>query len=689
MNKKHKIGYSFILCSILLNSLNAKDVNSLGKLTVTANKTEEVVQEVPKSITVIDEVTLEERGIRTVKDIVREIPNLTIQDNSGKNEMNIRGLNTSFFTYNNPVVLYIDGIPHTNRYGYDASLMNIERIEVLRGPQGSLYGKDAIGGVINIITKKPSDTWEGTVGAEYGSDNKMKGTFQANGPVAESFYAGIYGSLSKDDGWIENNNISLDKDGNDEEDMRLGLNMLYTPTDNFSARLHIIHEDQEKGFIDGGTTGTRKFQDVKRKDYEKANFDVDTFLKTQTDSQGLNLEYKNDYGTFTAITTNRNIDVDGQFDTDYSRFPTYNNAFFSEYLNIDTISQELRWSKELASGIKWVSGLYYEKETVEYEDYGIRNWIISGSSKGEGETKSSAIFGQVSIPFYEDFELTLGGRYQYIEKDIDVTNTFVFAGPAIKFNTKKDWNTFLPKATLTYNLDDFWTLYSSITTGYMTGGFNPAPQTTDIESNSYKPTETLNYEVGAKASLLDDQLFLSTSLFYMDIENIHVNTVTASGQVATGNAKEAYSQGIEIEANYMINESWQTNLAFSATKAEYDNYINSSNHQLAGNKIEKTPEYTINFGLQYNDPSDYYVRTDVYHVGEQYFDDKNLLKEGSYTTVNLKAGYWFDSWHVYGYMNNLTDTDYKTFSRDGMVGTGQYVMFGEPRQFGIGVQYTF
>jgi iron complex outermembrane receptor protein len=182
---------------------------NLENITVTANKIEENMKDVPQSITVIDEYVLEEKGIRNVADVIGEIPNMKISHDHG-NSVNFRGLNASMFTSNNPVVIYIDGIPYADRFGFDASLANVERIEVLRGPQGILYGKDAIGGVINIVTQEPDNVFRGKAGVEYGSFNSMRGVFNGSGPlIRDTLYLGLNGQYQRDDGWIENTHAGI------------------------------------------------------------------------------------------------------------------------------------------------------------------------------------------------------------------------------------------------------------------------------------------------------------------------------------------------------------------------------------------------------------------------------------------------------------------------------------------------
>lgn len=686
---------------------------NLGEITVTASKMPETLQEVPQSITVIDDVMLEERRITDVKKVIRQVPNMYTVEGISKTESNVRGLNISVHTFNNPIVLYVDGIPTTNRYGYDIPLVDVERVEVLRGPQGTLYGKDAIGGVINVITRTPGDTWEGNVGGEIGNYEARRATFSANGPIApDVFYAGVWGSIARDDGWIDNQFPGRDETANDEEIKRVGVNLLLTPTANFSARLHLMHSKDHQGFANGGMVPSinlappsiSDFERAGRSDFEQANYDVDTFQDTTVDAQGLRLEYNTSLGTFESITTHRTTDVDGRWDVDYAyadpavdpfRSLVFNNQAYYDVFESEMTSQELRWSHELDSGTRWVAGLYFEREDIDVDNFSIQFFQTDYRFVSENGSESRAVFGQLVLPFLDDFELTLGGRYQRIDKDIDldyyetpIVNGDVTLGqPVVELKADESWTVFLPKAAVSYRVDDAWTAYASVAKGYMPGGFNYASSSPNVEDAQIEPQESWSYEIGAKASLLDDRLFLSTAAFYMDIEDIHVFAIEENVAV-TSNAADANSYGLEIEADFLIDERWKANAALGVINAEYGEYTDSNGNVNDGNKIQRTPSHSINLGLQYKDPSGYYGRVDLVNYGKIYFDAANELKEDPYTLVNLKAGYATHNWEIYAYVDNLTDTDYRTFAQAGAP-AGTLVEFGDPREFGLGVKYRF
>ncbi|MBV2120555.1 MAG: TonB-dependent receptor [Candidatus Thiodiazotropha sp. (ex Ctena orbiculata)] len=690
---------SLFIISLFSGSLLAEETSSLGEMTVTVSKMSETLKEVPQSITVIDDAMLEERRITNVTELIRQIPNMHTIEGISRSETNVRGLNISTFTSTNPVVLYVDGIPSTSRNGYDIPLVDVERVEVLRGPQGTLYGKDAIGGVINVITKRPGETWEGHVGGELGSYDSRSLTFSANGPVSQDlFYAGVWGKWASDEGWIENENPALDDSGNDEEEVRAGLNLLLTPSDGFSARLHLMHEEHDKGFANGGVAAAGTDLDrVERSDFEHANFEEESSYDTEVDSQGLHLEYDSGMGTLQSITTHRETDQDGRIDVDYaSGNPAFDNQVYNEFVTIETLSQELRWSHQLDSGMRWVAGLYFEQEETDFDNFGQQAFNMDFRWVSQNDSETQAVFGQLVLPFLDAFELTLGGRYQWIEKEIAlasfttpiVDGVINVGAPAFEINADETWTTFLPKAAISYRLDNDWTAYASVAEGYMPGGFNFVAFTPNVADNQFGPQESMSYELGAKGSLFDERLFLSTAAFYMDITDIHVFTFD-NGIITTSNAAEGRSYGLEIEADYLISDRWQSNLALAVINAEYDDYTDTQGNVNDGNKIQRTPSHSINLGLQYTDPSGFYGRADLINLGKIYFDATNDLEENGYTLLNLKAGYGTESWEVYAYGNNLTDTDYKTFGMAGSISGCTLVEFGDPREVGVGMKYWF
>ncbi|EXJ15622.1 TonB-dependent receptor [Imhoffiella purpurea] len=675
----------------------------MESITVTANMMEEDIQDVPQSITVIDEVVLEEKGIRDVVDLIGEVPNMSVQPQHGA-AVNFRGLNNSMFTSNNPVVIYIDGIPYSDRYGFDASFANVDRIEVLRGPQGTLYGKDAIGGVIKIVTQDPENAWSVKAGAEYGSFDFMRGWFNASGALVEdTLFAGVNGQYWQDDGWIENTLAGMDKDANPEEDRRVSGYLLYKPTARTSIKLTLSNDYHENHWNNGyGLPSGATIDDFDRDDAEKVAFDVPTYEEYESNAQSLKITH--DFGpvTLTSVTSHRLLKTEGQYDADFGNDPLYAGLTQFNDTELDTYTQELRLSNDSESGIRWVGGLYFDTEERNQGPYGqqfpnydpqtyafIGNYEMNAVSVSNNDTY--ALFGQIIAPIGDRIELTAGARWQYIEKEIDLDTFYLPVGmsgsPYYHFEGDKSWDAFLPKLALSYRLDDAWTTYVSYSQGYMPGGFNYFATAGTAEDNSFEPQRSTNYEVGIKGDL--DRFRIAASLFYMDITDIHV--YKAVGTMYLGdNAKKAHSQGAELEVSWLPTSNLELTGAFGVIDAEYDDYDAGGGIVYDGEKIQNTPSYTASLGVAWFHPKGAYSRLDLKSQGNVYFYDdanKEFVEQDGYTTLDARIGYQFDGWDLYAYGKNLTDEGYiTTFISNSSLALAT---FGEPRTFGIGVRHHF
>ena len=670
---------------------------AMEKITVTANKMEEDLIKVPQSITVIDEVMLEEKGIKSVPDLVREIPNMTANPSSHGNVINFRGLNPSMFTNNNPVVIYIDGVAHSGREGFDASLANAERVEVLRGPQGTLYGKDAIGAVINIVTKKPDNDWQGKIGAEYGTENYMRGVFNAGGALLDDkIFLGLNGQYSQDDGWITNDNPQRNDEFNKESERRINLNLTATPTDAFTARLSITNEYTQEYGLDGyGLPGGSRMSAFSRSDAEHVDIDVPTRIATENNAQSLGLSY--DFGPLVldSVTTHKLLNLDAKYDFGFDNNPLLAGLSQFDKTDVESWTQELRLSSTNTEGLRWVAGVYVDTEKREQGPYGMQtpyppfgNFEMNAES--ETDTDTMAAFGQVMIPFADQFELTLGGRYQRITKTIDLAMYMLpvgVSGPAsYLLDADKTWDAFLPKAALSWQFTDQWNTYVSYSQGYMPGGFNYFAMGGGEEENRFEPQVSTNYEWGVKGRF--DRWSVAASMFYMDIEDIHVYK-TVGGMWLTDNAKKAHSQGVEVEASWRPLDGLELTGALGLIEAKYDDYDTGSG-DFDGKNIEQTPAYSIRAGAAYTHPSGFYGRIDALNQGATYFYDdgnKEFAKQNGYTLVDAKLGYRLDNWDFYVYGRNLLDEEYVNMFMSSS--SFSMISFGDPRAFGVGVTYYF
>lgn len=693
MKNKKLLFISLIVSSILYAQ---EKVSILEDITVSANKIEENIQDVPQSITVISEEDLEDKGIKKVSDIIKEIPNMSMQNTANGKQTSFRGLNTSAFTNNNPIVIYIDGVPYYDRYDFDPSLANVEQIEVLRGPQGTLYGKDAIGAVINIITKTPSNEWHGTVGAEYGDNNYLKTTINTNGAIINNkLFAGINGSFISDDGWITNHYSEMNENANEKKDRKTSGFLLFKPTDELSAKLTLTNNYVKNYFMDGFSSDpSLNINSLKRKDAENASFDIPAFDKTKVNSQTLNLAYEVEKFKIDSTTTHKKSDLDAQFDTDNKANQGANDGLKQwNYTNLDTWTQELKLSSK-NQNIKWITGIYLDKEDRDQGPYGFEQdyygAVYAGDTYSTTNSKTQAIFGQTIIPLSESFELTVGARYQKIKKEIDLIGTSSWGGspfPDLTYQDEKDWNSFLPKAALSYFINDNLTTYLSVSNGYMPGGFNTFPSTNVSSDNTFDPQKSTNYELGMKYT--GETYLINTSIFRMNIEDVHVYKQLGA-QFITDNAKKAHSQGIELDGKYFLTDNIELSGTLGLIQAKYDDYDNGT-RKFDGERIESTPKYTANLGIAYIADAGIYGRLDFNAKGSTTYadgaNDNQMIEADGGITSNAKIGYKINTWDIYSYVTNITDEDYVTsyMSKAGV----SWVGFNEPRRFGVGAIYKF
>jgi iron complex outermembrane receptor protein len=667
---------------------------TLEAITVTANKVEEDITDVPQSITVIYDEVLKEKGIEDIPDVINEIPNMTFSSGIDDN-VNFRGLNKSLFTSNNPVVIYIDGVPYCNSGGFDASLVNVERIEVLRGPQGTLYGKDAIGAVIKIVTKEPENEWHGNIGTEYGSYNDIQGSFNVNGPlIKEKLYLGLNARYQQDDGWITND-YTGDDEANKSDTRNLGTFLLYKPTDRFSAKFTLSNDYSEHyGYTGYALPGGTDASDFDRDDAEHISFDEGTVYETESLAQSLHLKYEFDSVTFSSTTTHRDLEAESVRDKDYMADTALDGLVSFVNQDTETWTEELRLSSNNTEGVRWVAGAYFDTEDMESGPTGITvnrsGSIYEWNWESETESQTLALFGQTMIPLGDSFELTFGARYQQIDKEMDSNAYYNLVGlsndPFYSLHADETWTVFLPKVALSYRFNDNWTTYASVAQGYMPGGFTTQATSGSQEDNTFDPQLSTNYEIGVKGEY--NRARLAAAVFYMDIEDTHFSRYENDTWV-TDNADSSHSLGAELELTYFLTDSIELTAAIGVIDAEYDDYDNGT-VVWDGESIQNTPSYSARIGAAYLHPNGFYARGDVRSQGEvPYYDDVNaeFRERDEYITADVKVGYRFNGYDIYAYCNNLTDEEYMTYFISGS--SKSLATYGDPRTFGIGVRYSF
>ena len=684
---------------ILTNSAVAAEDIVLGEVSVTANKISENLKDVPQSISVISDVDLEERGVKNVEELVKTIPN--ISGVGGMYEgISTRGLNPSIYTSSNPVTVYIGGVAQSNKDAAYIPVTNIDHVEVLRGPSSAIYGKDSIGGIINIVLKEPVNEWRGSVGTEFGSNKYMLGLFETNGAlIDDKLFLGLNGSASKEDGWIIND-LNGDK-ANDKKNYNFGLNLKIVPTDRLTVKIRgdVFHRQDDS--LDELFIPKSRFYDISKSEAKHINLETPARVKQTSTSGAIDLKYEFDKFNVTSATTFRRAKKDGLYDEDFGSKATYlhpDHYGLVTFLNSknDTLSQELRFSSIDEQSFKWVGGLYFENEKQVFgpigDQYGYGGNTIVEDWPSVNRAQTISTFGQVIYPVTSRFDVTLGGRLQQIKKHTKVDYFSYPLGhtpgtPAFSMDEKETFRTFLPKFALGYDLTNELNIYAMYSKGYLAGGFNFYTTGGSRKDNKFDAQTSDDYEIGLKGTY--DSFRFSTALFYMAIKGTHIfyTDPNNSNIYYISNADKSTSMGVEFEGTLKASKEIDINLAASLLKTKYGNYINKDGSNNKGNRIEKNPEYKISLGASYYAPMGIYARLDGNMIGKTYFDEQNTLAQKSYFTADAKVGYLKDSFDVYLYVKNLTDKEYFTHAR--ARASNVLVTYGKGRTFGIGVKYSF
>jgi iron complex outermembrane receptor protein len=632
----------------------------LETMTVTAEKREGDVQDIAGSLVVLDEVRIEDSGLGSVRDIVAMTPNLYVTDTGASSFASLRGIGASMIGA--PTVgVYIDDVYTT--LGLDAGLVDVERVEVLRGPQGTLYGRNSEAGVINVVTKKPGKAWEGRFSADGGAFDSYEGTVVFSGPLLRDALA-FRGVLRyrESDRWFENRFNGSDEACNEEKlDGRFTFSA--TPSERLDLKLSYEvrrHENPNYAnfalFHQGGAL--------------RKNVNVDYMGESDRDTDVVSLKAGYDFGDMRLVSISSFINEDSLAanDVDFMPIELMNMTIRSE---TTTFSQEFRLhSTDASSPLQWLLGGFflYEEKDGSYSMF--MNFMNMGmgipgetlTAKSETTTTGGALFGEATYTFAERLHLTLGLRYDREEQEFDYNQPQ--PGPGLSMmgygpesgSRDDSHDAWLPKAALSYDLTPNVMPYVSVSRGFRSGGYN----TVDNLGSSFEPEFTWNYEAGIKTTWLDKRLQLNAALFYIDWTDMQVEVLTAGGSaVYVNNAAEASSQGFELELAARPVAGLDLFAGFAYTDAEYDDYSVGAD-VYDGNTITDVPEYTFNVGGTYRFGPGLFASLLYTHFGAVTIDVENTREQEDYGLLSGRLGYESDKFDIYLYARNLLDEEYTT-----------------------------
>lgn len=680
----------------------------LDDVVVTAEKQEEDKQKIPATVSTLSSSQVQEYRLWNARDITAIVPNL-YSHNSGdnRNVTSIRGISTT--SYDPAVATYVDGVNQFTLDTYIPQLLDVERIEVLSGPQGTLYGRNAMAGVINIITKQPSNTTGGFVELNAGNYGQMRYALGYRTPlVPDKLYFGISGVYERTNGFYTNefNNTDFDK----RSTFTANYYLRYLASSRWALTLNMkTNANRNNGaFPLAGTV------DEATQNPFKVNQNATTKLIDNNFNGSLVVNYSGDKLNFTSQTAYQSNyryyedPIDGDFSP--MDIVTIINNYGRDWNNVKAYTQEFKVSSpaSLTSPFKWTVGTYLfhqdtpNKQATRFgEDaglYGIPDTNFSTINTTWAYGNGIALYGQGTYTFLNHLDVTLGLRYDYEHKKQTVRGEYQHdPDPNPIFETqpdttgRADFNALSPKVAVAYRQGNH-TYYASYTRGFRAGGMTPlGSDPSQPPLYSYKPEYSNNFEVGTKHYFLDNKLMVNLSLFTIKVTDVQVPTLVLPDAITiTRNAGELTTSGIDLQISTTPVKNLQFDYSFGMNNAEYQklNLSQDGNESdLKGNKQIFTPAYTSMAAIQYGyefGPVKVTARGEWIQLGKQYFDLPNTISQDAYSIFNVRAGATYDRFELMFWGRNLGDERYIAYAYN--FGATH---LGDPRNYGVTFRANF
>jgi iron complex outermembrane recepter protein len=676
---------------------------SLPVVTVTADKEPEVAQTSPVSVTAVTRETIEQADPHSVSDAAVSAPNTWFTEFTARklSDARFRGIGSS---PNNPgITTYIDGVPQLNANSSSIELADIDQIEFVRGPQSALYGRDSIGGLINITSVRPSlNDWTGSLISPFGNFGAADVRGSVSGPLmAGKLGLGVAVGYSARDGYTTNDLTGHNVDSRSAFFSKSQL--LFTPAPSWEARAIVTTErarDGDYALNDLDAVRANPFH-VQRGFEGFTNRDIvaPTLLLRRT---GKTI----DFSTITGLVWWK---TDDSTDLDYSprSLVTRTNA------EKDTqFTQEVR----LASGkdaalplstnvaLSWQTGVFlftqrYNQDAVNnYAPFVLSQYVnfpVSQTSPQSSlDDDGVGVYGRGTFTFHGNLEGIVGLRGDYENKKAAL-NTFFSPtiAPPTAVNAQKSFTDVSPQFTVAYHfLPAKQMVYVTAARGFKAGGFNAA---SPVGSESYGEEHTWNYEAGAKTLLARDRLSVDADVFYMQWDSLQVNLPNPAvlGQFFIANAGGATSKGVELAFNARLLEGCDFFAGLGYTDARFDAGSVSNGVAVGGNRISNTPKYTADFGGQYSvavsSRAHAYARAEFVFRGDFKYDDANTQGQAAYSIANFRAGVRGKLLFGEAWIRNAFDTRYIPLAFAFPTPSGFLGEPGAPRTFGLRAGLTF
>ncbi|QSX32263.1 TonB-dependent receptor [Shewanella avicenniae] len=684
---------------------NLPDTGVIEHMVVSSDFRETRVDQLPASVTVIGQQRIEDQGAEHFEDMINNIANFNWSGGSSRPRyFQIRGVGEQEEykgAPNSSVGFIIDDIDLSG-LGMVSSMYDLQQFEVLRGPQGTRYGANALAGLIYLKSNDPTDTPEHGLEFSVGDDELRTLSGFSSGPLSDKLLYRLAVQQHQQNGYMDNSYLNRD-DTNQRDELSARLKLRWFASDNLQVDTTLMFADFDNGY-DAWTldnNGDTSLSDQPGKDNQK------------TTGASIKITYDGFAAAkFVSLTSFTNSDHGYSFDGDWAN-PEYwasldcdgeaceYDYFWDQQGERKTLSQELRLSSKEAGKIfggstDWLLGAYLMNLSEDNDLYSEYNGWPDEVLVSQYDADNYAVFGQLDTAFSAGYSLSLGARVERRSSDYSDTNNDNFDP------SETMWGGHI---ALTKQLSDTQDAYIRLARGYKAGGFNMTLPATLSNKKEFDTEILYNYEVGLKSYWLEGAANTRLSVFYMDRQD---QQVAASLQnpddpqrfiLFTENAGSSKNYGAEFEGNWAASDSLELYGSVGYLRAEYGDYQYQdkygANVDLTGRELAHSPHWTYSLGASWHSDLGWFANLNASGKSKFYYSDSNDSQSKPYSIINAKLGYDAESWALYLWGRNLTDKQYGVrgfyFGNEPDQGWAdkQYIRYGDPRQLGITLQLRF
>jgi iron complex outermembrane receptor protein len=680
----------------------AQSTIELDEITVTARKRNERLWDVPFTVDAQTRQQLDEKRAYDAPSALKDVAGIYMPGFGDRSTsfLIMRGVGPILFPLgpdDSSVLTFIDGAPLPIGSS-NANYLDLERVEVLKGPQSTLFGRNTTGGAVNLVPVQPDETWKGYLRTEYGTQNHRILEGAVGGPlIKDKLGARLAFRLRGIDGYI--NNVAGPDLGR-EQSATGRLTLRFTPTDRTTWTL--------SGSIDS-SDGVPVYYTLKGDGFPIQAAQNLGREVTKNYAFQSKFEHSFEHFIFTSQTSYNAIRADLTYNgADYflgsritgmptSAFTNIAGNYFDRNIDQTRFTQELRLNSNPGDKLQWVAGASYYQDRAKL--FSMRNVAlygpaVSGFDNLHQTTTGQAIFGEVTYPVIEKLKLSLGGRYTREQKDYDgqfysdgtpgTVPVFVEAG-------KRDYNFWTGRASLSYEWNDKFISYASVSRGYKSGGFGTfnSLMWAGVPRTPYDSSSTIAYEIGSRASFLDDRLKVSAALFYNDVSKEQILAYDLQNFAQQSLNLDTESYGVELDASWRITDNWELAGGITYTSTEITDVPAAAAAAQAGlkkgNQLPQVPEWAGKASVTYRaplgtlgiaafGPANLLARVGYNYIGPRYSEAGNLAKLKAVHLLSARLGVEWEKGEAYIFGENLLDKRYVTFAQP----YGTSVLTGAP-----------